>query len=174
MFVLKNTIKTKNLYIGLTNELCYLYNTVEVCYSSDTVWKGGRDMVSFETFILENDGPIYWQIIRFILRGIVAGTIVDGDEMPSRRVLSTRLGVNPNTIQKAYRMLEEDGLILSHAGAKSCVSLQPGQLEEIRRQLLAEDAGRLISAMRQMGVSRGEALELMERLWDETEGGDAL
>lgn len=64
-------------------------------------------MISFETLRLEEDRPIYLQIIRHIQRGIVSGAIQDGDELPSRRVLSARLGVNPNTIQKAYRMLEE-------------------------------------------------------------------
>ena len=62
-------------------------------------------MISFESFIMEDGMPIYLQIILFVKRGIIAGVIVDGDELPSRRVLSALLGVNPNTVQKAYRML---------------------------------------------------------------------
>ena len=79
-------------------------------------------MVSFDSFVLGAEGPIYHQILRFVQRGLAAGTIQNGDELPSRRVLSARLGVNPNTVQKAYRLLEEAGLIASHAGAKSYVS----------------------------------------------------
>lgn len=76
-------------------------------------------MVSFDGLRLGDGGPIYQQIVRYLQRGLAAGTICAGDELPSRRVLSARLGVNPNTVQKAYRLLEEAGLIASHAGAKA-------------------------------------------------------
>ena len=59
--------------------------------------------------------------MRYVKRGVVSGAIVDGDELPSRRVVSALLGVNPNTVQKAYRALEDEGLIESHTGAKSRV-----------------------------------------------------
>lgn len=123
-------------------------------------------MVSFETFIRTGDAPIYTQIVRFIQRGLAAGTILSGDELPSRRVLSALLGVNPNTIQKAYRILEDDGLIQSHSGAKSYVSATPEQRERVRAQLLAEDVRRLVHALRQSGVPKGEAIALVDRLWD--------
>ena len=123
-------------------------------------------MVSFANFTIEGDGPIYLQIIRFLKRSVVAGAVEDGEEMPSRRVLSAALGVNPNTVQKAYRLLEEEGLIQSHPGAKSFVVLAPGQVELIRRQLMEEQVVSLIAAMRQMGVEKNEALELMVALWD--------
>lgn len=66
-------------------------------------------MLSFSGFRLEDGSPIYQQIIRYLEQGIAAGTIRDGDGLPSRRVLSAQLGVNPNTVQKACRMLEEAG-----------------------------------------------------------------
>ncbi len=44
-------------------------------------------LISFDSFSLSDGSPIYSQIIRFIKAGIVAGTIVDGDEFPSRRAL---------------------------------------------------------------------------------------
>ena len=83
-------------------------------------------MISFEDFILEDSGPIYMQIIRHVKQGIAAGSIGSQEEVPSRRALSALLGVNPNTIQKAYHMLEEEGVITSRSGAKSytCVDEQ--------------------------------------------------
>ena len=68
--------------------------------------------VSFGGFSRTEGSPIYSQIVRYIKAGIVAGTVADGDEFPSRRALSALLGVNPNTIQKACRLLEEDALAL--------------------------------------------------------------
>ena len=93
-------------------------------------------MISFDSFLMEAGIPIYLQIILFIKRGMVSGQIRSGDELPSRRTLSALLGVNPNTIQKAYRMLEEEGLLSSHTGAKSCVSVSDEQMAQIRRELL--------------------------------------
>ena len=115
---------------------------------------------------MDDSGPIYAQIVRYVKRGIVAGNIVDGDEMPSRRVLSSLLGVNPNTIQKSYRILEEEGIIQSHAGAKSYVVLEPEKVAKIRSELIESDVGAIIGAMKQSGVSKEEALELIGRLWE--------
>ena len=62
-------------------------------------------MISFDSFIAQDGVPIYQQIVKHIKSGIVSGTIISGDEVPSRRVLSALLGVNPNTIQKAYKIV---------------------------------------------------------------------
>lgn len=126
-------------------------------------------MISFEGFSPAEGSPIYLQIVRYVQRRLVAGTIRPGDELPSRRALSALLGVNPNTIQKAYRLLEEEGLIRSHPGAKSYVSAPPERAAAIRGELLAAEARRAAEALRRMGLDRGAALELIGRLWDEGE-----
>jgi len=126
-------------------------------------------MISFDQFILEDGVPIYLQILIFIKRGIIAGMIQDNDELPSRRVLSALLGVNPNTIQKAYRLLEEEGLIQSHSGAKSYMVLGKETVERVRRELLESDARSIVNAMRQMGLSKAEAVSLIEKYWGEEE-----
>lgn len=126
-------------------------------------------MISFEGLRLDEDSPIYLQIIRYIKRGLAAGTIRSGEEMPSRRVLSALLGVNPNTIQKACRMLEEEGLISSHTGAKSLITADEVQIQAIRTQLLRQEIGQVVTAFRQMGMDRKSASELFLQLWDQEE-----
>jgi len=106
------------------------------------------------------------QILLYIKRGIIAGIISDGDELPSRRVLSALLGVNPNTVQKAYKMLEDEGLIQSRTGAKSCVAVTVAKLREIREELLEEDAKTAVNSLKQMGVSKEEAHVLIDRYWN--------
>lgn len=123
-------------------------------------------MITFDNFIKEDGPPIYLQILLHIKRGIIAGTVKDGDELPSRRVLSALLGVNPNTVQKAYRLLEEEGLMQSHAGTKSYMSLAPDRVERIRAELLENDARAIVAAMRQMGLNREEAIALIGRYWE--------
>lgn len=126
-------------------------------------------MVSFEQFQIEDGSPIYLQIVSFVQRGIVAGTITDGDEMPSRRVLSALIGVNPNTIQKAYRQLEDDGIIESRSGAKSYVTITPASTKIIRGKLLSKETAALVQNMKQMGISMEEAINLVAEAWSEEE-----
>ena len=123
-------------------------------------------MINFDQFKLEDGMPIYLQIVLYIKRGIIAGVIVDGDELPSRRILSALLGVNPNTVQKTYRLLEDEGLIQSHAGAKSYMVLDEEKVRRIRRELLEGDARTVVSAMKQMGLSLDEATALLKKYWD--------
>ncbi len=123
-------------------------------------------MISFVSFQMDDTGPIYLQILMYIKRGIVAGTVLDGDELPSRRVLSALLGVNPNTVQKAYRLLEEEHLVRSHAGAKSFVVADAPTIDRLRAELLKTDATSIISSLRQMGLSKEEALALIDKHWD--------
>ena len=128
-------------------------------------------MVSFDTFRAVDGTPIYQQIVDFIRRGCVAGTIRDGDELPSRRVLSALMGVNPNTVQKAFRLLEDEGLITSHTGAKSCMTLTAEQNAALREDLLRDDLRAVTRALRRMGISREDALHLISEFWEESSCG---
>ena len=123
-------------------------------------------MIIFDNFTIEDGSPIYQQILLHIKRGVVAGTVENGDELPSRRFLSALLGVNPNTVQKAYRILEDEGLIVSHSGAKSCMLLDEEKIQKIREELIEDDAAGAIRKLRLMGISKEEALMLIEKYWD--------
>ena len=123
-------------------------------------------MISFENFMMTDGSPIYLQILLYIKRGIIAGIICDGDELPSRRVLSALLGVNPNTVQKAYKLLEDEGLIASRTGAKSYVVVTEAKLAEIRVELLEADAKEAVAKLKLMGVSQEEAHDLIQKYWD--------
>ena len=123
-------------------------------------------MISFESFVLEDNVPIYLQIVGYIKRGIVAGSIADGAEMPSRRMLSALLGGNPNTVQKSYAMLEEEGLIHSRAGAKSCVAADAAAIRRLRGELLGQNLKTVIDAMKQMGMDLEDAQAALADHWE--------
>ena len=123
-------------------------------------------MISFEKFEIADGIPIYLQIIQHLKRGMVSGAIRNGDPLPSRRNLSALLGVNPNTVQKAYKILEDEGLIASHSGAKSCMVLTADTVRSIKLELVAADARTAVRALRQMGISLDEAREILEKYWE--------
>lgn len=128
-------------------------------------------MVSFEGFVPRDGAPIYLQIVGHIKSGIVSGEIASGDELPSRRVLSALLGINPNTIQKAYRMLEDAGLIDSRAGAKSYMSFDVDAAAEVRRELVAAHVGETVAGLRALGLEKETALRLIAEAWESSGGG---
>lgn len=123
-------------------------------------------MVSFEQLVLNDRSPIYLQIVRFVQRGIISGAIQNQEELPSRRVLSSLLSVNPNTVQRAYKIMEDEGLIESRTGAKSCISITEDRLVRIRNQLVTEEIRSAITIFKQMGLSRQETLDQINALWD--------
>ena len=124
-------------------------------------------MIDFGGFVQTEGQPIYLQIMRYIKQGLAAGTIADGEELPSRRTLSAYLTVNPNTVQKAYRLLEEEGLVQSHAGAKSCVCASEQQREALRRELTEEGLRTMVRDMKRMGLTAAEAAALVKKLYEE-------
>ena len=124
-------------------------------------------MVSFDDLVLLDGVPIYQQILRHVKLGIAGGTMAPGDALPSRRVVSALLGVNPNTVQKAYCLLEEEGLIQSHPGAKSCVAADEAAQARVRAELLQEQAQQAVAALKRMGLSKEAALELIAQHWEE-------
>lgn len=126
-------------------------------------------MIDFEGFVQTEGQPIYLQIMRYIKQGLASGIIADGEELPSRRALSAYLTVNPNTVQKAYRLLEEEELVQSHAGAKSFVCATEQQRAALRRELTENELRGMVRNMKGMGLTAKEAAALVEKLYAEEE-----
>jgi len=61
--------------------------------------------------IFEGKQSVYLQIAESIRRDIRSGIIADGEKLPSCREFALKMGINPNTVQRAYTLLEEEGLI---------------------------------------------------------------
>lgn len=126
-------------------------------------------MISFENFHSVEGVPIYLQMIHHVKQGLAAGSVQNGDELPSRRILSAMLAVNPNTVQKAYRQLEEEGLIQSRPGAGSHITASREQIDQIRSELFRTEVQETVAAMKGMGLKKEEAVELLRRLYDKEE-----
>lgn len=99
---------------------------------------------------------------------MVAGILKADEKLPSVRELSKMLTVNPNTVQKAYTKLEEQGYIYVVKGKGSFVSnvdemvVDKREVEKIR-QLLREDLNKLYYT----GIKKSEAQEIVKELFDE-------
>ena len=67
-------------------------------------------MLDFTKLELNTAEPVYVQIVSFVKRQIFTGTAEKGESLPSRRELAAILKINPNTVQKAFRLMEEEFL----------------------------------------------------------------
>ena len=126
-------------------------------------------MLDLSELKLNDRSPIYLQMVRYVKTAIVSGQVKSGEEMPSRRLVSSLLGVNPNTVQKAYRMMEEEGLIVSHPGSGSVVTFTEETAATLRRQLILEDTREYLASLKAMGLTLSEAGALLEEVWSEKE-----
>ena len=92
-------------------------------------------MVSFQGLRFHDRTPVYQQVAEYLKRQILLGTVQDGDPMPSRRELAAQTGINPNTAQKAYRLMTEEGYVRTEGNNVSTVCLTPQRRAWIEDQL---------------------------------------
>lgn len=108
---------------------------------------------------LQGKDSIYEQIRNQILKFIQLGILKPNDKLPSVRQLAQELGINPNTVQKAYQELEKEGYIytLNKKGAfVADVSERHNQKEELKK---------LILSLKEKGISKEELSELIEEVY---------
>lgn len=104
--------------------------------------------------------PIYLQVADGLRVAIAAGVYAEGQPVPSLRALSAEIRVNYHTIGKAYRLLEEDGVIARRRGGPFLVVPRPKN--EAALELLRHDADQLARRAKTLGVSRDAVLALLD------------
>lgn len=104
--------------------------------------------------------PIYEQICRAICSEITRGVLKENDKIPASRTLAQQLGLNPNTVSKAYSILERDGIIYTLAGRGSFVAAQNGKAIST----LTRDFEAITLEALNAGVSAEVLIETVNRL----------
>lgn len=99
--------------------------------------------------------PIYEQVKSALRKLIVSGALPPDEKLPSVRELAAQLVINPNTIQRAYRELEQEGYILSIPGKGSYANLRT-QVDEGRKQELLAALDEIVTELLFLGVTAGE------------------
>ena len=115
--------------------------------------------------------PIYEQIKDGLKKLIVTGAIQTDEKLPSVRALATQLSINPNTIQRAYNELENEGYAYSIPGKGSFAAGDAGQ-DESRKKELKEKIQELAAELRYLGVSEEELQSLLKGGTSETGDGN--
>lgn len=112
---------------------------------------------------LEGGAAIYEQLCARITELISSGTLAEGEKLPAVREVAKSLGINPNTVQKAYAALEQRGLIYSIPAKGSYVS-DARETAGILRKNALEALELQIAAALRAGITAEEIAETAERL----------
>lgn len=106
--------------------------------------------------------PIYDQIVNGIIRLKTVGVLKVDDKLPSVRQLANELRINPNTVQKAYTMLEADGIIYSVSGKGSFISGDSAADTALHEAACADFEKAVLEAVYR-GLSKETLLEIVQK-----------
>ncbi|WP_110114755.1 GntR family transcriptional regulator [Bacillus sp. CGMCC 1.16541] len=116
--------------------------------------------------------PIYEQLVEKLKELIIHEVFQADQQLPSVRLLAKELTINPNTIQKAYRELENQGYIYSVPGKGSFVTPQSVTSNNEKVKKMKEELVKLISEAMYLGLKKEEILSLITEAEQTVKGGD--
>ena len=103
---------------------------------------------------------VYQQIMDHIKRDIALRRLAKDEKLPTVRQLAAQLAINPNTIAKAYRQLEQEGIIVTKAGAGAFVaSLDSSLSRAVRKKLISEEIERIVVDAYHMQIDKQNLLD---------------
>ena len=139
----------------------YYYIIILIQFNNRT---GGMTM----TWNLDNNIPIYLQIMERIQRDIISGRYRPGDKLPSVRELAVEAAVNPNTMQKALSELERGGLVYSQRTSGRFITEDEELLKELKKERAGRYLAEFVENMHNLGLKDNEILTLLnEKLKEE-------
>ena len=111
---------------------------------------------------LDNDRPIYLQLMERIQRDIISGVYKPGDKLPSVRDLAVEAAVNPNTMQKALSELERSGLVYAQRTSGRFITEDEVMLKKMKQEQAASHIHEFFEKMRSLGFQDEETLALLQ------------
>lgn len=127
---------------------------------------------------IDNRSPVYLQLIEYFKEQIASGKLAMGEEIPSRRELARTLNINPNTVQRAYREMEEMGLIYTDGNMPSKVTRDETVIKKVREELVQDALEHFVSTIKTLQIPLEDIYPLLEKTYrekngDKADGGEA-
>lgn len=114
--------------------------------------------------------PIYEQLMEKIKELMIREVLQEDDQLPSVRILAQELTINPNTIQKAYRLLETDGYIYTIPGKGNFV-LSPKSLKNsLIEEKIKSELSKVLAEAVYIGIDKNEIYRLVKEIGPVTKG----
>lgn len=110
-----------------------------------------------------NDKPIFIQLAELIKSEIISGKYQTGDKLPSVREFALEFQVNPNTVQKALQILEDDGLITTDRTNGKFVANSLKQIESQKNKTIKQEIDSFFEKMKSFGLSIDEIKDIINK-----------
>lgn len=106
--------------------------------------------------------PIYEQLVENIRELVIKGLIKENEFLPSVRSLASELGINPNTIQKAYSELERKNIICTIPGKGSMVCSDSVSVSEEQKKIILSEFRECVKKAKDLNISRDELIAAVD------------
>ena len=110
-----------------------------------------------------NDKPIFLQLADVIKSDIVSGKFKITEKLPSVRDFAFEFGVNPNTVQKALQILEDEGLIVTDRTNGKFVAGSTEKIEAQKSKTINQEIDLFIEKMKSLGLDLNEIKNLISK-----------
>jgi len=104
----------------------------------------------------ESDRPIYIQLVEKMKIAIISGKYKPGDRLPSVRDFAIEIKANPNTVQRSYSELEEEGLVITQRTNGKFVTEDKSLINKLREEIAKKNLEKFIDNMTQLGFTQDE------------------
>lgn len=110
----------------------------------------------------DEKSPIYIQIAKYIKMKIISQEIKSGDQLPTVRELAKEAGVNPNTMQRAFSELEQEGMVFSKRTSGRFVTEDEKLIKQKRHELATEELQSFVQNMHHIGFDTSDIIAVLE------------
>ena len=109
---------------------------------------------------LRSDVPIYLQVVEQVRQQVTGGSLKPGDQLPTVRSLASDLRINFNTVSRAYRLLDEAGIISTQQGRGTYILEMPlpETAERLRLESLAAISRQYLEQTKRLGFTLEQAI----------------
>lgn len=125
-------------------------------------------MVDLSGLQLNSMDPVYIQIASYIKKKILLGHISHGEALPSRREVAAILEINPNTAQKAFKLMEDEGYVVTAGNTGSRIYVDETILSKIESELTRDMVKDFILSAKDINLSFKKVFDLISEMWDDT------
>ncbi len=113
-----------------------------------------------------SEKPIYEQIRRGIIKSLSQNDLQYGETLPSVRQLASDMGVNLHTVNKAYKILEEDGIIVMDRRFGSKIVDKTKDISEIQKKKIKEELDFIIALAKVKNIEKSDLDRLIGDIWE--------
>nr|WP_306813098.1 GntR family transcriptional regulator [Paenibacillus soyae] len=107
------------------------------------------------------------QIAGYVKRQLLLGRVSPGDRLPSRRDIAAQLSVNPNTVQKAFKLMEEEGFVHTSGNQGSVIHADAELMARIEEELTRGLVLSFISSAKEINLSFKKVIDLVSEHWEQ-------